>query len=81
MIWIGIITGFSVGVVFITLLYTPLVDKVKLLEQKLIRDKELIDEFVKTLHAYEKQNDLLRTDLELMQRIVPPEVYARFYDN
>ena len=81
MTWIGIIIGFAVGVVFITLCYTPLVDKVKALEQRMLRDKELIDEFIKTLRCYETQNDALRSDLDVMQRMVPPEVYARWYNN
>jgi len=97
MIWIGIIIGFATGVVFITLCYTPLVDKVKALasfderikgkrsrvralEQRMLRDKELIDEFVKTLRCYETQNDALRSDLDMMQKLMPPEVYARYFD-
>jgi uncharacterized membrane-anchored protein YhcB (DUF1043 family) len=80
MIWIGIIIGICAGMVLATLCYTPLVDKVKALEQRMLRDKELIDEFVKTLRAYEKQNDMLRSDLDLMQRLMPPEVYARYFD-
>jgi uncharacterized membrane-anchored protein YhcB (DUF1043 family) len=79
MIWIGIIVGFVTGVVLVTLCYTPLVDKVKTLEQKLIRDKDLIDEAIKTLRHYENQNNILRADLKQLQALVPPEVYARFF--
>jgi hypothetical protein len=68
-IWIGIIVGFVTGVVFITLCYTPLVEKVKLLEQKLLRDQELIDEALKTLRCYERQNNILRDDLEQVHRL------------
>ena len=78
--WIGIIIGFAAGVIVITLCYTPLVDKVKTLEQKMIRDKDLIDEALKTLRAYENQNNYLRVDLEQMQRLVSPEAYAQFFD-
>jgi len=80
MIWIGIIIGICAGMVLATLMYTPLVDKVKALEQRMLRDKELIDEFVKTLRCYETQNDALRQDLDMMQKLMPPEVYARYFD-
>jgi ABC-type antimicrobial peptide transport system permease subunit len=80
MIWIGIIIGICAGMVLTTLLYTPLVDKVKALELRMMRDKELIDEFVKTLRCYETQNDALRSDLDMMQKLMPPEVYARYFD-
>lgn len=80
MIWLGIIIGFCAGVVFITLLYTPLVDKVEMLKQKGIRDQELIDEAIKAIHAAEYQNLHLRKDLEVMQRFVPREIYAEFFD-
>jgi hypothetical protein len=79
-IWIGIIIGFTAGVVVATLCYTPLVDKVKMLEQMRICDTELIDDAIKTLRAYERQNAILRTDLDQMQRLLPPEAYARFFD-
>jgi predicted RNase H-related nuclease YkuK (DUF458 family) len=108
MIWLGIIIGFVTGVVVVTLCYTPLVDKVKSLEQRLIRetelriefasavrrygdrahdleqqairDKALIDDSIKTLQAYETQNQFLRADLKQLQAMIPPEIYARFFD-
>jgi hypothetical protein len=80
MLWLGIIIGFSVGVVFITLLYTPLVDKVNALQDKLLREQQLIDDAIKTLTDCEKQNEHLRQDLTVMQRMVPRELYAQFFD-
>jgi hypothetical protein len=80
MFWLGIIIGLCAGVVIVTILYAPLLDMVKALEQMKIRDTELIDDAIKTLQAYEKQNALLRSDLEQLQRLVPPEIYARFFD-
>jgi hypothetical protein len=80
MLWIGLILGFVAGIVVTTFAYTSLVDKVKRLEQMKIRDTELIDEAIKTLQAYEKQNAILRADLEQTQRMIPPEVYAHFFD-
>jgi hypothetical protein len=79
-IWIGIIIGFTAGVVVATLCYTPLVDKVKSLEMSMLRNKELMDDAIKTMRAYENQNNHLRIDLEQMQRLMPPEIYARFFD-
>jgi uncharacterized membrane-anchored protein YhcB (DUF1043 family) len=80
MIWLGIIIGFAVGVVFTTLLYTPLVDKVNMLEAKLLRDKKLIDEAIAAVAKYERDNARLISDLEVMQRMMPKELYAQFYD-
>ena len=69
-----------VGVVFITLLYTPLVDKVNALQEKLVSDQALIDDAVKTLRDLETRNEHLRKDLELVQRWIPREVLAQFFD-
>jgi uncharacterized membrane-anchored protein YhcB (DUF1043 family) len=80
MVWLGIIIGFVTGVVVITLLYAPLVDKVEMLQQKLLREQQLIDDAIKTLTACEKQNEHLRQDLTVMQRMVPRELYAQFFD-
>jgi hypothetical protein len=79
-IWIGIIIGFAVGVVFITLCYIPLVDKVNALQEKLVRDQQLVDDAVTTLRALEERNEHLRKDLELVQKWIPREVLAQFFD-
>ena len=80
MIWIGIVIGFCIGVVFITLCYTPLVDKVNALQAKLVSDQVLIDEAMKALRALETRNEHLRKDLELVQKWIPREVLAQFFD-
>jgi flagellar motor component MotA len=80
MIWYGIIIGFCAGIVLATLCYTPLVDKVKLLEERMVRDKQLIDEAVSAVQKYERDNAHLVSDLEVMQRMMPKELYAQFYD-
>lgn len=80
MLWLGIIIGFCVGVVFITLCYTPLVDKVNALQAKLLSDQVLIDDAVKTLRDLETRNAHLQKDLELVQRWIPREVLAQFFD-
>ena len=80
MIWLGIIIGFCAGVVFATLCYTPLVDKVKLLEERMLRDKQLIDDAVTAVQKLERDNARLLSDLEVMQRMMPKELYAQFYD-
>jgi hypothetical protein len=80
MIWLGIIIGFCVGVVCITLLYMPLVDKVNALQDKLVSDQLLIDDAVKMLRDLEERNEHLRKDLELVQKWIPREVLAQFFD-
>jgi hypothetical protein len=80
MIWLGIIIGFCVGVVFITLCYIPLVDKVNALQDKLVSDQVLIDDAVNTLRALEERNEHLQKDLELVQKWIPREVLAQFFD-
>ena len=60
--------------------YTPLVDKVNALQAKLVSDQVLIDDAVKTLRTLETRNEHLRKDLELMQRWIPREVLAQFFD-
>ncbi len=80
MIWLGIIVGFTVGVVFITLCYMPLVDKMQMLEQKLLCDQQLIDDAIKALQVVENENRHLRTDLEVMHRMASREVYKQFFD-
>jgi hypothetical protein len=79
-IWIGIIIGFVTGVVVVTLCYTPLVDKVKTLEQIGKRNQELIDDAIKALRCFERENECLKSDLKQMMRLLPPEAYARFFD-
>jgi hypothetical protein len=81
MIWLGIIVGFVTGVVFITLCYMPLVDKVNALEAKLRCEQQLIDEAAKVLAAIERENECLKSDLHVMQRMMPPELYARLFDS
>jgi hypothetical protein len=81
-IWVALASlaiGFGAGVVLTTLAYTPMVDKVKALDQKLARDQELINDAIKTLQAYERQNAQLRADLDQMQRLMPRAI-AQFYD-
>ena len=56
MLWCGIIIGFCAGVVFATLCYTPLVEKVKLLEERMLRDKKLIDDAITSVQKYERDN-------------------------
>jgi uncharacterized membrane-anchored protein YhcB (DUF1043 family) len=80
MIWLGIIIGFVTGVVFITLCYTPLVDKVQMLEQQLVHNQQLIDDAAKALVAFERENECLKSDIHVMQRMMPPEIYARLFD-
>lgn len=80
MIWIGIIVGFATGVVFITLCYTPLVDKVKLLEAKLNRDRDLVNEAIKAMRQFERENECLKADLKVLRGMVTPEIYAKFFD-
>jgi hypothetical protein len=80
MIWLGLIIGFCIGVVFITLCYVPLVDKVNALQAKLVSDQVLIDDAVNTLRALEERNEHLRKDLELVQKWIPREVLAQFFD-
>ena len=81
MIWYGIIIGFAAGVIVVTLLYTPLVDKVKMFEQRMIRDKELIDDAIKALRRFEHENANLKDDLRHLYELVPREVYAQLYDD
>jgi hypothetical protein len=80
MIWLGIIIGFCVGVVVITLCYTPLVDKVNALQKKLIADQALIDDAITAVQNLEARNERLRKDLELVQKWIPREVLAQFFD-
>ena len=80
MIWLGIIIGFCVGVTLVTLLYAPLVDKVHALEKKLMIDQELIDDAIVAIKKCQAQNHHLLFDLEQMERLLPPEVYATFFD-
>jgi hypothetical protein len=80
MIWLGIIIGFAAGVVVVTLCYTPLVEKVKVLEQSERRYRKLMDEALETLQQYERDNAWLASDLKQMERLVSPEDYARFFD-
>jgi hypothetical protein len=80
MFWLGIIIGFAAGVVVVTLCYTPLVEKVKVLEQSERRYRKLMDEAIATLKRYERDNAWLASDLEQMERLLPSEAYARFFD-
>jgi hypothetical protein len=80
MIWLGIIIGFSAGVVLVTLCYTPLVDKVKELEQSERRYRKLLDEALASVQRYERDNAWLASDLKQMGRLISPEAYARFFD-
>jgi len=80
MIWLGIIIGFCAGVVFVTLCYTPLVEKVKVLEQSERRYRKLCDEALAAVQQYERDNAWLASDLKQMERLVSPEDYARFFD-
>jgi hypothetical protein len=80
-IWLGIIIGFVTGVVFITLCYIPMVDKVDELKHKLIRYQELMDQANKTLSRFECENECLKSDVRVLQRMVPPELYARLFDS
>jgi hypothetical protein len=80
MIWLGIIIGFCVGVVFITLCYVPLVDKVNALQKKLMADQALIDDAITAVQNLEARNERLRKDLELVQKWIPREVLAQFFD-
>ena len=80
MIWLGIIVGFAAGVVFVTLLYTPLVDKVKLLEEKERHYRKTVDDAIATVQKYERDNAWLASDLKQMERLISPEAYAQFFD-
>jgi hypothetical protein len=79
-IWIGIIIGFAAGVIVLTLCYTPLVEKVKLLEEHERQYRKLLDEALATLQQYERDNVWLASDLKQMERLISPEAYARFFD-
>jgi hypothetical protein len=80
MIWLGIIIGFCAGVVVVTLCYTPLVEKVKVLEEREESYRKRTLEALAAVQMYERDNAWLASDLKQMERLVSPEAYARFFD-
>jgi uncharacterized membrane-anchored protein YhcB (DUF1043 family) len=60
---LGLVVGFVIGVVLVTLAYAPLGNRIVRLEQKLAREIDLRNEAIEAIRAYESENYMLRSEI------------------
>jgi hypothetical protein len=77
----GLVVGFVIGVVLVTLAYAPLGNRIVMLEQKVVREVDLRNEAITAIREYENENYRLRSEIRQSEyiRLLKADGHGQIY--